>query len=65
MSELANILELFGFLSIDDVTLETLKKSFKTRILEAHPDKGGDADRFDTLLHSYVYLTETIQRISG
>ena len=65
MSELAKTLELFGFLSIDDVTLDSLKKSFKTRILEVHPDKGGDADLFDKMLHSYVYLTETVQRISG
>lgn len=65
MSELAGILELFGFLSIEDVTLDSLKRSFKQRILEVHPDKGGDADLFDTMLHSYVYLTETIQRISG
>lgn len=65
MSELAKTLELFGFLSIDDVTIDSLKKSFKTRILEVHPDKGGDADLFDKMLHSYVYLTETVQRISG
>lgn len=65
MYELSKTLELFGFLTIEDVTLDSLKKSFKTRILEAHPDKGGDTDSFDTLLHSYVYLTETIQRISG
>lgn len=65
MAELAKTLELFGFLSIDDVTGDSLKKAFKTRILQAHPDKGGDADLFDNMLHSYVYLTETIQRISG
>jgi len=65
MSELAKTLELFGFLSIDDVTLDSLKKSFKTRILEVHPDKGGNADLFDKMLSSYVYLTEKVQRISG
>ena len=65
MSELAKTLELFGFLNIDDVTGDSLKKAFKTRILQAHPDKGGDADVFDNMLHSYVYLTHTIQRISG
>ena len=65
MSELAKTLEQFGFLSIDDVTPESLKRSFKTRILEVHPDKGGDADLFDKMLSSYVYLTHTVQRISG
>lgn len=65
MSELASVLELFGFLSIDEVTVDSLKKSFKTRILQAHPDKGGDDILFDKMLRSYVYLTETLQRISG
>ena len=65
MSELASVLELFGFLSIDEVTVDSLKKSFKTRILQAHPDKGGDDIVFDKMLRSYVYLTETLQRISG
>ena len=65
MSELASVLELFGFLSIDEVTVDSLKKSFKARILLAHPDKGGDDIVFDKMLRSYVYLTETLQRISG
>jgi len=65
MSELASVLELFGFLTIDEVTVDSLKKSFKTRILQAHPDKGGNDDIFDKMLRSYVYLTETLQRISG
>ena len=65
MSELASVLELFGFLTIDEVTADSLKKSFKTRILHAHPDKGGGDAIFDKMLRSYVYLTETLQRISG
>lgn len=65
MSELASVLELFGFLSIDEVTVDSLKKSFKARILLAHPDKGGNDIVFDKMLRSYVYLTETLQRISG
>lgn len=65
MSELQSALELFGFISIDDITVDSLKKAFKTHILRAHPDKGGDSDLFDQMLRSYMYLTETIQRISG
>ena len=65
MSELESVLELFGFISIDEVTVDSLKKSFKLRILQAHPDKGGDDAIFDKMLNSYVYLTETLQRISG
>lgn len=65
MSELEHALILFDFLSIDDVTVNSLKKAFKTHILQAHPDKGGNAELFDKMLSSYVYLTETVQRISG
>lgn len=65
MSELKHALELFGLLSIDDITSDSLKKAFKTKILKAHPDKGGDAKVFDDMLHSYVYLSETVQRVSG
>lgn len=65
MSELDHVLELFGFLSIDDVNAETLKKAFKIQVLKTHPDKGGDATEFDRLLGSFVYLSETFQRING
>ena len=65
MSELQHALDLFGLLSIDDVTADSLKKAFKTHIIKAHPDKGGDAKIFDDMLHSYVYLSETVQRVSG
>lgn len=65
MSELQRALDLFGLMSIDDITTESLKKAFKTSILKAHPDKGGDAQLFDEMLHSYVYLSETVQRVSG
>jgi hypothetical protein len=65
MSELEHALELFEFLSIDDITINSLKKVFKAHILKAHPDKGGDSELFDQMLRSYMYLTETIQRISG
>jgi curved DNA-binding protein CbpA len=65
MSELQHTLELFDFLSIDDITTDTLKKAFKNKVLEVHPDKGGDAEKFDKMLAGYLYLTDTIQRISG
>lgn len=65
MSDLSHALELFGFLSLDDVTVESLKRSFKNNIVKIHPDKGGDAEKFDDMLHSYVYLSETVNRIQG
>jgi hypothetical protein len=65
MSELEHALELFGFLSIDNVTASSLKNAFKQHIFKAHPDRGGSAVLFDEMLQSYMYLTEVTQRISG
>jgi curved DNA-binding protein CbpA len=65
MSELTHTLELFEFLSIDDVTADSLKKAFKKKVLQVHPDKGGDAIEFDGMLAGFVYLSETFQRING
>ena len=65
MSELQHTLELFEFLSIDDVTADSLKKAFKKKVLKVHPDKGGDATEFDGMLAGFVYLSETFQRING
>jgi hypothetical protein len=65
MSDLNKALELFGFMTIDDVTQSSLKIAFKNKVLQAHPDKGGDADEFDNMLHSFLYLSQTFQRVSG
>ena len=66
MSELQHALELFEFLSIDDVTGESLKKAFNKKATKSsHPDKGGDATEFDGMLAGFVYLSETFQRING
>jgi len=65
MSYLQHSLELLHFHSIEEVTSESLKKAFKKTILTAHPDKGGSEQSFDELLGAYVYLTETLNRLSG
>jgi len=65
MSELQHVLGLFEFISIDDVTADSLKKAFKKKVLQVHPDKGGDATEFDGMLAGFVYLSETFQRING
>lgn len=65
MSELQYALEIFEFKSIDNVTSESLKIAFKTKALTIHPDKGGDAEEFDRMLAAYVYLTDTLRRITG
>ncbi len=65
MSELQHTLELFEFMSIDDVTADSLKRAFKKKVLKVHPDKGGDSTEFDGMLAAFVYLSETFQRING
>jgi hypothetical protein len=65
MSLLQHSLELFGFKSLDDITEQELKRAFKRVIISAHPDKGGSEDDIDKLLSSYVYLSETLQRVYG
>jgi hypothetical protein len=65
MSLLQHSLELFGFSSIDEITVENLKRGLKNALLEAHPDKGGNVDDIDKLLNSYVFLSENLQRLTG
>jgi curved DNA-binding protein CbpA len=65
MSELQYVLGLFEFMSIDDITADSLKKAFKKKVLQVHPDKGGDSTEFDGMLAGFVYLSETFQRING
>jgi hypothetical protein len=65
MSYLNQCLLLFGYVSIEDVTKDLLKKSFRKKMLEIHPDKGGDADEFDKLISSFLYLNNTLNRVNG
>jgi hypothetical protein len=66
MSLLDDALALFSYTSIDDITVNNLKKALKKALLSAHPDKndGNDTD-IDRILQSYVYLSETLARLSG
>lgn len=65
MAYLQNALELFEFKSMEEVSTESLKKSFKKQVLVSHPDKGGHEGDFDMLLSAYLYLSETHHRLSG
>jgi hypothetical protein len=58
-------LELFEFKSMEDLTTESLKRAFKKQVLVSHPDKGGHEGDFDMLLSAYLYLSETLHRLSG
>ena len=65
MSYLQSVLERFNFKSLEDLTTESLKRSFKKQVLSSHPDKGGHEGDFDLLLSGYLYLSETLHRLSG
>jgi hypothetical protein len=54
-----------GFPSMDGITSDSLKKAFKTAVVNAHPDKGGSEDDFESILAAYVYLSTTLKRMTG
>ena len=51
--------------SIDDLTPDSLKRSFKTGVVLSHPDKGGQEGDFDRLLSAYLHLSTVLKRLSG
>jgi hypothetical protein len=67
MSNLEEALERLGFLSLDEITGDKLKKSFKQKVLQIHPDKN-ESDyhqQFDELLSSYSLVSKVLKRLSG
>lgn len=65
MSDIEDALTQFGYLSLEDVTSEDLKRRFKVSAREVHPDKGGADDAFDLLLSSYLTLNRVLRRAAG
>ena len=51
--------------SIDELTHESLKRTFKTAMIYSHPDKGGQEGDFEKLLSSYLHLSAVLKRLSG
>ena len=51
--------------SIDELTPDSLKRSFKTGVVLSHPDKGGQDGDFDRLLSAYLHLSSVLKRLSG
>lgn len=64
-ASLLDYLKVFGLENKDDITLSDLKKEFRKKVLEVHPDKGGKANDFDYLLSAFLYISNTICRIKG
>jgi hypothetical protein len=65
MADIEDALKQFGYLSLDDVTTEDLKRRFKTIARDVHPDKGGADDDFDSLLSGYMTLNRIMRRTAG
>ncbi len=65
MSTLEQSLEVFSFSSLSEVTNESLKGAFRSKMKEEHPDHGGDGERFDALLSSFVFLKQILLRRTG
>lgn len=65
MTTLEQSLEVLEYKSLDDVTMENLKKSFRRLALEEHPDRGGNGSGFDQLLSSYLYVSGVVRRQTG
>jgi hypothetical protein len=51
--------------SIDELTPDSLKRSFKAGVILCHPDKGGQEGDFDRLLSAYLHLSSVLKRLSG
>jgi hypothetical protein len=65
MSYLSSCLLLFNLDNIDNILPDELRKLFKQKVVETHPDRGGSEEAFDTLLGAYLYLNELIVRVMG
>ena len=64
-ASLLGYLKVFGLENKEDLTIGDLKKAFRRKVLEVHPDKGGQANDFDYLLSAFVYISNTICRVKG
>ena len=51
--------------SIDELTPDSLKRTFKAGVVLSHPDKGGQEGDFDKLLSAYLHLSSVLKRLSG
>lgn len=65
MTTLEDALSLFGYTSLEDFDMRDLKHHFKHLAIQAHPDHGGDATRFDSLLSAFVLLSGVLRRQTG
>ena len=51
--------------TLDELTADKLKRSFKVGVVYSHPDKGGKEGDFDKLLSAYLHLSGVLKRLTG
>lgn len=62
-AELLSQTNLYALLGVEsDVSQEAVKIAYRQRLLEEHPDKGGDQDKFDELKHAFSILSDPDER---
>ncbi len=64
-SSLLDYLTILGLENITDLSLGDLKKAFRKRVLQVHPDKGGKENDFDYLLSAFVYINNALCHVKG
>jgi len=47
--------------TIENISMEILKKQYRILVKENHPDKGGDRDRFESIQESYEEIKKQIK----
>ena len=47
------------------LTEDSLRTAYKKAALKAHPDKGGNEQKFEAVTRAYAYLTDILRRIQG
>jgi len=62
-AELLSQTNLYALLGVDrDASQEAVKIAYRQRLLEEHPDKGGDQDKFDELKRAFSILDNPDER---
>lgn len=65
MFGLYQALNLLGLPDIKYLSIYSIKRAFREKILESHPDKGGDETAFDDILFAYSYLLNVLKNVKG
>lgn len=58
MNKVNDLLKILGIDNSSNISLEDVKKAYKHKALQLHPDRGGDEDKFKELNNAYNSLIE-------